>query len=88
MTAAPITTDSAVHLETLEGVRVRVSRARHPATGADCLVFAGPGGQRLALHSNRSIAARRDRVWQMSVTDGASYTLGPVDMARLRKLAS
>ncbi len=75
-------------LETLEGDRLGVSRVRHPTSGVQCLSFTGPEGRRVALIPNKSISDVRSRVWQVTVTNGASYTLGPVDMAMLRKLAS
>ncbi|CUR58676.1 hypothetical protein NOCA2530035 [metagenome] len=76
-----------VHLETLEGERLGVSRVRHPSSGIQCLSFTGPEGRRVALVPSKAIMSVRQRVWQVASTAG-TYTLGPVDMAMLRKLAA
>jgi hypothetical protein len=79
--------EPSVQIETLEGDRLGVARVRHPTSGVQCLSFTGPEGRRVALVPRQSITDVRQRLWQLAATDGASYTLGPVDLAMLRKLA-
>jgi hypothetical protein len=77
-----------VHVVTLEGARLGVARVRHPASGAQCLSFTNPDGRRVALVSRESVTDLRQRLWKVSATDGVTHTLGPVDIAVLRNLAS
>jgi hypothetical protein len=88
MTTMAIDAVPNMHLETLEGHRLGVSRVQHPTSGTHCLSFTGPEGRRVALVSNKVISGLRQRVWKMTAPNGSTYTLGPVDMAMLRKLAS
>jgi hypothetical protein len=87
MTVMPFSAAPTLHIETLEGDRLGVSRVRHPASGVQCLSFTGPEGRRVALVPSKAIMDVRQRVWRVASTTG-TYTLGPVDMAMLRKLAA
>jgi len=77
-----------VHVLTLEGARLAVSKVRHPRSGVPCLSFTDREGRRVALVPREAVTSLRQRVWQLSAKDGASYTLGPVDIAVLRNLAA
>ena len=88
MTAAASRPASTVQVVTLEGARLAVARVRHPSSGVQCLSFSNPDGDRLALVPRASVRQHRQRLWRFRAVDGASYTLGPIDMAVLRRLAS
>ena len=78
---------SSVHVVTLEGARLGVARVRHPTTGVQCLAFSGPDGSQVALVPRESVTSVRKRLWQFTANDGRAYTLGPIDLAVLRRLA-
>ena len=88
MTVIPFNAVATVQIETLEGVRLGVSQVQHPTSGVRCLSFTGPEGRRVALVSRQLVSEVRQRVWQVCVSNGTSYTVGPVDMARLRRFAA
>lgn len=76
-----------IQVVTLEGKRLRVARVRHPSSGVQCLAFSNHDGDRVALIPGKSVREHRQRLWRLAATDGASYTLGPIDLAVLRRLA-
>ncbi len=77
-----------MRLVTLEGAQLGVTLTRHPKTGVMCLSFTDERGRRVAMVPRESVLGMRERLWQLAAGDGASYTLGPVDIAMVRKLAS
>jgi hypothetical protein len=76
-----------VQLVTLEGARLNVARVRHPRTQVACLAFSNPEGHVVAVVPRELVASVRDRLWQVSSKDGFKHTLGPVDVALLRRFA-
>jgi len=76
-----------MELVTLEGVQLSVAKVRHPRTQVSCLAFSNQDGRVLAVVPRELVAGVRDRLWQLSTKDGASYTLGPVDVALMRRYA-
>ncbi|CUR57055.1 hypothetical protein NOCA2390009 [metagenome] len=77
-----------VQIVTLEGTRLAVARVRHPSSGVQCLAFTTSEGRRIALVAREAVTDLRTRLWQLTATDGSSYTLGPIDIAVVRNLAA
>jgi hypothetical protein len=88
MAVTPSNAPQTVHITTIEGARLGVARVRHPTSGVQCLAFTTMEGRRLALVPRDTISDLRQRLWQLSAVDGNSYTLGPIDIAVVRKLAA
>jgi len=76
-----------IQLVTLEGVQLSVGRVRHPRTQVACLAFSNQEGRILAVVPREIVAAVRDRLWRLATKDGVIHTLGPVDVAVLRRYA-